>query len=916
MDELFRRLLSGQAPQLADLPTGTGKSDIAVIWLIALAYYGLDRKSCQPVPRRLVWVVNRKVLVGQIYWLAGKMQSLLQNSPESEISKGLRSLQPTSSDSPPLQVVQLRGQVIDDREWSFSPACPALVIGTVDQIGSRLLFQGYGLGKRERPFQAGLFGVDAWVCVDEAHLVPAFIMTLRQLREQINAPISSKSPALLQELFAKLPWYATELSATPGLPAPSVEQVLALDSKDKEHPVIAQRLHAIQGKRIERHVCGMDKLVEEIAARAIALKDQRLRVAIYASTPKLVKEIKETIRKGLGIKPADAGERILTITGRMRGVERDELAGNRVFIGLSTEHRSDNKETLGQPEHTLYLIGTSAAEVGVDTDADIVLCDMAPLATLTQRLGRLDRLGHVTESGQAAVMEVYGAAAGKKQIPTAKKIAAGLKSETFDPSAELLAAHHWHSVEGKNCDEVIAAATEEIIANSAMPAEWRTHELASATVAPLLCQPLTAPLLEFWTATTPKPSAQVPVHPWLYGLTNDDGTPLVGIIFRHELDDLTGRSRNTDADDTEGESDFEKRAKEVNAIYNKYSPCKSEAHFVPLYLVRQWLSGNLLESKQTNANYLKPDFIALRAEGEWTIAASDGEHAFTDIVNQIQAEHVIILPTVITLPKEISAELTSGDAEKDQTDVADRACKSSAPWMRLSDDKASIPEGYGQPKVFEAKFEVPSKGRLIETKKILRYFKKAQSQQATKMLLTDHQREARDQSQSSLTALTSSSSPWPIFFSKMGLVHDEGKAHPIWQNAIKNSGAEPLAKTDQHVSPHAFKGFRHEWGSLTADATKHAMEEAMANFPTEDHAFLGDLFRHILVAHHGYLRPGLPPQPNYEPSALAPELLEATRRWRNLQRTLGPWRLAYLEALLKAADTLASRRESSSTEQD
>ena len=67
----------------------------------------------------------------------------------------------------PLAVSTLRGQFADNAEWRADPACPAVVVGTVNMIGSRLLFSGYGLGYRSRPLHAGFLGQDALIVHDE-----------------------------------------------------------------------------------------------------------------------------------------------------------------------------------------------------------------------------------------------------------------------------------------------------------------------------------------------------------------------------------------------------------------------------------------------------------------------------------------------------------------------------------------------------------------------------------------------------------------------------------------------------------------------------------------------------------------------------------------------------------------------------
>ena len=209
MGRMFEDIIAGRPPSLVDLPTGAGKTDLIVIWLIALAWYGHDRKQAKPIPRRLVWVVNRRVLVQQVHDMVRELRRVLDESESdktNELKRALRSLY-GFDDWEILNIVQLRGQRLDDREWSLAPTRPQLIIGTVDQIGSRLLFQGYGQGKWSRPLHAGLLGIDAWVCIDEAHLVPAFAVTLRQIREHVLKP-SAGVPTSISDLFAELPsWY-------------------------------------------------------------------------------------------------------------------------------------------------------------------------------------------------------------------------------------------------------------------------------------------------------------------------------------------------------------------------------------------------------------------------------------------------------------------------------------------------------------------------------------------------------------------------------------------------------------------------------------------------------------------------------------------------------------------------------------
>ena len=79
----------------------------------------------------------------------------------------------------PVGLGVLRGGLADDGAWRLDPARPAVLVGTVDMVGSRLLFSGYGDGRSRRAMHAGLLGHDAMVLLDEAHLAPAFGALLR-----------------------------------------------------------------------------------------------------------------------------------------------------------------------------------------------------------------------------------------------------------------------------------------------------------------------------------------------------------------------------------------------------------------------------------------------------------------------------------------------------------------------------------------------------------------------------------------------------------------------------------------------------------------------------------------------------------------------------------------------------------------
>lgn len=88
--QLFLSFVEGRIPTQVELPTGLGKTSIIALWLLALR-----RKA--KVPRRLVYVVNRRTVVDQT---TDEVQRLRERSARD------------------FEISTLRGQLADNRAWS------------------------------------------------------------------------------------------------------------------------------------------------------------------------------------------------------------------------------------------------------------------------------------------------------------------------------------------------------------------------------------------------------------------------------------------------------------------------------------------------------------------------------------------------------------------------------------------------------------------------------------------------------------------------------------------------------------------------------------------------------------------------------------------------------------------------------
>src|SRR5262249_14978283 len=114
---LFEAFCNGDIPDTVSIPTGCGKTSVMPIWLLALAFGA-------PVPRRLVWVVNRRVVVDQATEEAAGMTLRLDMPELAEVRAALVRLQ-SKDEARPLAVSTLRGQFADNTEWRNDPARPA-----------------------------------------------------------------------------------------------------------------------------------------------------------------------------------------------------------------------------------------------------------------------------------------------------------------------------------------------------------------------------------------------------------------------------------------------------------------------------------------------------------------------------------------------------------------------------------------------------------------------------------------------------------------------------------------------------------------------------------------------------------------------------------------------------------------------
>jgi len=117
----------------------------------------------------LFFVVNRRLVVDEadthVIALAESLRRAERAADQDvrgRVAVGLRRLAPSATGDL-LPVTRMHGGSTWSAAWFERPDEPGIVLGTVDQVGSRLLFRGYGVSDRRLSVDAALVGTDSLI---------------------------------------------------------------------------------------------------------------------------------------------------------------------------------------------------------------------------------------------------------------------------------------------------------------------------------------------------------------------------------------------------------------------------------------------------------------------------------------------------------------------------------------------------------------------------------------------------------------------------------------------------------------------------------------------------------------------------------------------------------------------------------
>jgi CRISPR-associated endonuclease/helicase Cas3 len=707
-------------------------------------------------------------------------------------------------------------------------------------IGSGLLFSRYARGFKTRPLHAGFLAQDALLVHDEAHLEPAFQTLLGEIE------------SAQRESNEFRPLRVLALTATSRAENKNGEPPFTLTDADHKNETVKERVNAVKRLSLSTLIDGKDlnaKLLtlakEIIGERAVLIFARSVETVIKVTT-----ELDKGERKG----------KVTILTGTMRGKERDELVSkDPVFQRFLPE--KDRAKNVVPATGTVYLVATSAGEVGVNISADDLVCDLSTYESMAQRFGRVNRFGHRDDSRITVVHETK-----------------------FDTAKPLEAARERTLALLRKLDgDASPAALDKLPADARGDAFSPPPEIRVAT----------AVQFDAWALTSMrKPiAARPPIAPYLHGEAEWQ-PPETHIAWRDDRDFQHIKDPEAFLDDFPLKS-----AELLRDTSDRISETLGDVVAATLQEEKSLSNGWLIDAFG-NAKAIPLAPFALSAKPKKERTKDEAEELKR--VKELLADATLLLPAtlgglgtngIFSASAKFPASDCSG-IERRESDTRENAADLS---LEISNENADEPR-------FLLWFAPKSSGSAA-----------IHGGNRAPETLAAHTAAVI----ANAAAIAAKVFPGTPAAGQPDLghclvvaarLHDLGKNRAQWQRNLGNLAYDPanpntiFAKSGGNMRPrNVAEHYRHEFGSIL-DAKCHA------DF-TNLHEAERDIVLHLVAAHHGRARPYFPAEEifDYSGNITAPVVAaETPRRFARLQKRFGRWGLAWLESLLRAADYAAS----------
>jgi CRISPR-associated endonuclease/helicase Cas3 len=367
-------------PDVLPVPTGLGKTEVVLAW----AWRRLAVGESEPL--HVVYCLPMRSLVTQtVLRLQSYFVALRTHDARFDV-----------------RVHQLMGGAIDE-EWARWPDRPWVLVGTQDQLLSRALNRGYAMSRFQWPVHFGLLNNDCRWFIDEVQLMGPGLWTSAQLDWMRRKRFASLKPCLTTWMSATVgtSFLSTTDRKRDGLGDPSSAQAafeekltitLNSDPELQWWRVAKRPVEWWQPEAPDAKTRGAKK---RIAPNSTAITPEAIAKAVVeqhvAGTLSLV--ICNTVDRAREVFRALSPAHKVLLTSRFR---REDRARHEERLLEFDANRKAHK--LPKQDPGLICVSTQVIEAGVDLSAHRLWTELAPWPAMLQRLGRLNRKGDDQEA--------------------------------------------------------------------------------------------------------------------------------------------------------------------------------------------------------------------------------------------------------------------------------------------------------------------------------------------------------------------------------------------------------------------------------------------------------------------------------------------------------------------------------------
>lgn len=358
-------LARDEAPRsrVIQIPTGYGKT-LGVLG--AWAYHRIERKDDR-WPRRLVWTLPMRVLVEQT---------------ADEVRRCLGGLDllwdPAKDHRGKVGVHLLMGGADQGGAWNLYPEEDSVFIATQDMALSRALNRGYAAPRARWPMEFGLLGHDALWVLDEVQLMDVGLTTSAQLQAFFDDDANAG-----RSFRPRLTWW---MSATL-----QPEWLKSVDTA-AHHPGWTTSVTTLTPRALGEGLATIEKKlwITDVAANdhgafADTIKDAHGKAPADGEYGRITLVVCNTVDRASRTYEAlgklDVTKDLRLVHSRYRPHERATWKAD--FLGREACKKGVDR----------IIVATQVVEAGVDVSATTLVTELAPWSSLVQRFGRCARYG-------------------------------------------------------------------------------------------------------------------------------------------------------------------------------------------------------------------------------------------------------------------------------------------------------------------------------------------------------------------------------------------------------------------------------------------------------------------------------------------------------------------------------------------